>query len=847
MRWPPLAEWIADHPWRVLGLCLALSAAALWPASRLRLETDLAALLPEDAPAARDYRAFLRTFGGFEKVFVVVRARGVGRDDPGPLVDAAAALAAELSKSREVASVRYGLTPEDERFFFRYVAPRAPLLLKGAAWEELRGRLEPAEIRRRVAMVKGALNGPIGGFAAPFFAADPLGLSEGLLAAAGSALPIDPLTGAFLSRRGDAVLLVVTPARPELDPAGGRALAADLEKAYSQVRHDFAGAHDSDRVLRLEFHAVGGPIYAAHDEAIIREDLVRITFSSVVSVALLVLAGFEGLFIPAVLFLVVCAGLLWAAALTRLWLGSVTVVGIGFIATLLGMGIDYGIHGGARFRLLLLSGESRRAALVGALRQTGPAILAATLMTAVALSALRLAHFRPLREMGEVLAIGILSILAATATVGAALLAVSPRGAALKGSTFLWRRLWTPALDGLVGFAARRPRWVLGGALVLSAAAACGLPALSLNADLRALRPADPQAAVAEKLLFEEFSLGADTSTLVLWDRDLASALDRAAEARRVVEGSLGGGADITSPADWMVTGRRLQERLRALRGLPLTAAADTLERELAAAGFRVERFAGALAALRAMGRGEDPGAPPAAEWPGWMAELIRPAAPPAGRVAVAVHVRAPEGRWPAGPPPAVVAALRRISPDLAIASTPRVGAELRDLAIQDMVRASALAALLVAVVVAIAFRRRWVEALLASLPLALGCLWTFGLWGLAGRAVDLVCIATLPVLVGTGVDLGVYGVYGSRRVPGGVAASVQRSGVALSLAALTTTAGFGSLESSRVPGLGNAGLIVAIGVVFCLLASLLVLPAIEALAGRSAAGAAPVLPREAA
>jgi predicted RND superfamily exporter protein len=61
---------------------------------------------------------------------------------------------------------------------------------------------------------------------------------------------------------------------------------------------------------------------------------------------------------------------------------------------------------------------------------------------------------------------------------------------------------------------------------------------------------------------------------------------------------------------------------------------------------------------------------------------------------------------------------------------------------------------------------------------------------------------------------------------------------VALTLAAMTTTAGFGSLGSSRIPGLGNAGMIVALGVFFCLLAAVFVLPALEALrAGRAAGG----------
>jgi predicted RND superfamily exporter protein len=824
-----LAAGLVRRPGRVLLVTLGLTLVALLPASRLRLLTDLAALLPRDAPASHDYRTFLETFGGFEKLFVIVQAKAqakAGRpQDPGALVDAAERLSEELAKSPLVGNARFGLTPEDEAFFFRWVAPRAPLLLGGDFKAEVARRIEPAALRARVAVLRQTLTSPAGSFAAPFFAADPLGFSEGLLAAANSALPIDPGTGAFLSRDGDAVLLVVTPAHSELDPAAGRALVALLERSYAAVRRDSE--------IPLVFHAVGGPIYAAHDEGIVREDVVRITLSSTVLVALLVLAGFEGIVMTVALFATVAVGLVWAAAATSLLLGSLSVVGIAFIATLLGMGIDYGIHGGARFRLLLLGGESRREALLGALRQTGPAILAATLTTAAALSALGLAHFRPLREMGVVLALGLLSILAATATFGAALIAWYPRERSLRGGTVLIRRFWTPLFAALVAFSVRRPRSVLLGALGLSLLALGGLPRLSLNPDLRTLRPDDPESTTAERMLFTKFGLGLDTTTVVLKDRDLPHALDDAARVRKILEGALGPAADITSPADWMVTGDRMAERLAALRTLPLAAAADNLEHELAAAGFRVERFAGALGALRCLGRGEDPGAPPPGAWPSAMAELIRPTR---GGTAVAVHVRAPVGRWAAGPPPAVMRALRAAAPEVAVASTPRVGAELRDLGLSDMVRSSLLAALLLAVVVYLSFRRRPAEALLAALPLALGCLWIFGFWGLAGRSIDLLCIATLPVLLGNGVDLGVYAVYGtlgdSGRMPGGVAGSVERSGVALTLAALTTTAGFGSLGSSRIPGLGNAGMIVAVGVFFCLLATIFVLPALEALRG---------------
>jgi predicted RND superfamily exporter protein len=125
----------------------------------------------------------------------------------------------------------------------------------------------------------------------------------------------------------------------------------------------------------------------------------------------------------------------------------------------------------------------------------------------------------------------------------------------------------------------------------------------------------------------------------------------------------------------------------------------------------------------------------------------------------------------------------------------------------------------------------RPVDALLSGLPLALGCLWGFGLWGAFGGDVDVLAISTLPVLFGTGIDLGVHAVHGGRLRPEeGIRGTVERSGFAMLLIALTTGIGFGSLGTSRVPGLQNAGTLVAVGVTACLIATFLVLPAVEAL-----------------
>jgi uncharacterized protein len=809
---PPerFARWIARYPRRVLGGVLLLTALALIPALRFRLETDLTAVFPQhDAPASQDYRELLTTFGGFEKVFVVVEGA-----DAEPLTAAAERLAAELARSPQVAAARSGLTAEEERFFLTHVAPRAPLLLAARGRiAELSRRLEPAAIHTQVATMREALRGPLGSFAAPFFTADPLGLTEDLLGQLQSSLPVDPASGAFLSRDGTAALVVVTPRRSEIDAEGGKRLVADLERACAQVR--------AESGLPLRFTPLGGPIYAVHDEAIIREDLVRISVGSMLAVGLILLLGFEGLWIPCVLVLSVLAGVVWTAGLVTLGFGRVTVVGLSFVAALFGMGVEYGIHGGARYRALRLRGNDPASALAGTFRETGPAVVSTAMTTAVALGALVIAHFRPLRELGVMLTVGVLAILVTTATLGSSLLVLAPVRSSSGRS--LWRRFWEPLFAGITGFASRHPRRVLGAALLVSAVAAWGLPRLALNTDLRSLRPVDHPALLAEQLVVTKFGLGLDTLTALVHGDTLPAALAKAGRVRDVLATALGPGADVSSPSDWLAA-----EGTAALRPLPLAAAATALERELLAAGFRLEPFAPALAALRTLGRGELPASPPPADWPQGMSELVH--LRPGGGAVVAVHARTPLGQWAEGPPPVVLQDLHRIDPKVAVASVPRVGAELRELALSDLRRSSLIAGLLVAVVVVVSLRGRWRDSLLAGVPLTLGCLWTFGLWGLLGKNLDLLCIATLPVLFGTGIDLGVHSLHEAAHDPGGLRGAITQAGLAMTLIALTTGAGFGSLGASRVPGLQNAGWIVSVGVTSCLLATLLVLPALAAL-----------------
>ncbi len=821
---------LARRPVLAAGLALVITGLAIPGLFRLRVRADLETLLPAGSPVAESYRVFLEHFGGLEQVFVLILADPAGGVDEADLAAAAGLLEGILAASLEVASASAGIGEDDERFFLDHVVPRAPLLIAPDDWHEaVARRIEPQAIHERVARLKAGLQAPDGIARGALARGDPLGFSEELPAVlAPAALPIDPLTSTFMSPAGDAALVLVTPTRSEIDPEGGRALLAELESAYAQVRAELG--------VPLEFRALGGPLYAAQDERLLRQDLRRTLTGSLAGASAVLIAAFEGLLLPLAALVPLAVGLLWTAGWIGLATPEVTAIAIGFGAVLVGLGLDYGIHAAARFRQSYLVAGVADEALAETVRHTGPGIVTSALTTASAFAVLSLAHFRPLEELGLLVALGILSILAALALLGgsaAILIARRVGRPRVAPEARKWNNLWYllgRAVETLASFGARRPRTVLVLAAALCAGALWHLPSLTIDPDLRALRPFDHPVYETEALLVEHFGLGLDTANVVIPGRDLPQAVDRAAGIGDELRSVLGPDIQLSSPADHLALGAPVAERLRRLAAMPLVQAADQLEQQLREANLNPRAFSPGLEALRAMGRGEDPGTPPPEVWPEWLARSLAVDDDSGGAWAT-IGLRLPAATWPDGPPAELVERIERIAPGSAIASAAALGPELRELAGKDVKTLSLSALVVVATVVAVSFRGRIGASVLAGLPVVLGSLWTLGLWAGLGRPLDLFTLAVLPIMLGIGIDDGLHVVHGARRRPSsGILGAVMGAGRALVLTTLTTCIGFGSLLLSHIPGLRNGGLLIAAGVLACLLATVIVLPAIEAI-----------------
>lgn len=256
---------------------------------------------------------------------------------------------------------------------------------------------------------------------------------------------------------------------------------------------------------------------------------------------------------------------LYAAGLTTVS-GQTTAI---LVVLMFGAGTDYCLLLVARFRDELRRGAGDDAAAVAeASRRTGPAILSAGATTALAMLVLAVADFNATREMGPLLAVGVIVMVAAGLTLLPAILATLgrrafwpfiPRPAPSAPAPAFWRRVATLVVD--------RPRVTAVAVLVLLVGGALGNVGGREPLDFTDAFRDPPDSVLGQELIAEHFSPGrvAPIRVVAPFDRagDVVSALtgDPALriEEMHAVAGSLPGRAGPPDAAAGQASGHPLE------------------------------------------------------------------------------------------------------------------------------------------------------------------------------------------------------------------------------------------------------------------------------------------------
>lgn len=160
-------------------------------------------------------------------------------------------------------------------------------------------------------------------------------------------------------------------------------------------------------------------------------------------------------------------------------------------------------------------------------------------------------------------------------------------------------------------------------------------------------------------------------------------------------------------------------------------------------------------------------------------------------------------------------------------ASTSIVAADMLQLMLKESPYMVIITFVLILIFMFLAFRSlRW--TLIAMLPLVVGMLWTFGIMLLFGMSFNFYNLVVLPAILGIGEDSGVH--LAARYREEGKQSMwnvLSSTGQHITMGSVTTMLGFSGLLFTDHPGLISIGALATIGIGMTLLSALVFLPAL--------------------
>ncbi len=817
----------------VFAILVATSGVAI---SRLSFDTDVLNLLPRRDPAIHSYIDMLQDFGTNTYLMVVVRLPASAV--PEPYESLADDLAARLARLPEIKSVQSRLGNPEELLaaFF----PKSVLFLDPAGERQLEDRLSDQGIRRRVGELRRQLTTPQALSIKELAKLDPLGLSDVFLAhvnGSRAALQVDWASGYYLSRDHRMLLLLAEPVRsPQSIPFDER-LTAGVQRAVDQALGRWSTFAGPDGPARPVVD-IGGPyVTTLSDASLIRHDMFVNMATSALAVLALFLFAFRRIGALIYAFVPLLTGLALTFGFAAVAFGSLSSATSICAALLIGLGIDFVIVSYGRFVEERQRGQDVEAALTTMCGATGGAVIAGATTTAATFYAFTFTEFTGLRQMGLLTGTGILFCMVAVLLLLPSMLAW--------GHDHAERRRTAPRLF-LQGFGTRRltalcmsrPRAALAVGALVTVAAVVAARHVTFDESMASMRPTVNRGSQVSSEVGKRFGSGFDSMLLSLSGRTLDETLELSQRAESAAHQLVARGVllGVSAPSS-LIPPRSRQEQVLAwlARQRPQALDMARVRRQFAAAlereGLRVDPFLPGLDLLQQALSLERPlGVADFARLPQTRLLLDRylKKKPWGYRAAVYLYPP-PDPRWRREVPPGVAELAAGLGPQAELAGINVVNQKIRAIVVHDAWLAGVLGLVLVAIVLAVAFRSLG-SMLQALAPLLVGMIWMVAGMVVLGLKLNFINIFVTTMIIGIGTDYGIYVVHRHRELRGASRplhdASLRETGKAVAAAALCTIVGFGSIIFSHYPGLQSTGKVAVLGAFFTSLVAITLVPA---------------------
>lgn len=377
-----------------LALVAAMLAFCAW---RLEFGTDITHFMPEGEDGS--LAAVARSLADSELTRTLVIC--VGAPELSVAVAAIRELAEKLADLPEVASLRTGFDPLETRALYDLYFPRRHYYLSDDPERELPPRFAPGSLAEQAEHMREQLASPASTLLERLIPADPLGAFPAILARLAADRPeLDLEDGVFVAREsGFAVMLLRTHASAFASGPQGR-LQREIQRAFAAISVRYGE--------RLVLEQSGASRFAVSAEERLRSDFYLIGACSFLGVAGLFLLFFRSLARFGLAIAPPAIGILAATTAGLLVFGELDGLTLVFATSLLGVSIDYSIH---LLNRHALAGATPVATTVARLRS--PLALGA-LTTMASFVGLGLTRIPALREIAFVAVVGIGVALLAT-------------------------------------------------------------------------------------------------------------------------------------------------------------------------------------------------------------------------------------------------------------------------------------------------------------------------------------------------------------------------------------------------------------------------------------------------
>lgn len=360
----------------------------LWTGDRLQLDTDVLAMLPQDQRDPAVQQATRRLADAATRRIVVL----VGADDWADARRAGDAYAAVLASARLPLALQYRVSDRMADDWLSFFAPYRQALLSARQAERLASRSPQALADDAVA----ALYRPVGMPRLGPWIEDPLNLYGDWLterAADSRVRPADGRLSLQVDGRAHAVLMLEQQG-PAFSISAQQALMPWLERAAQAAQQAAPGV----RVL-----SAGVPLHAAAAASQAEREVHTIGFGSLAGIILLTVFAFSALRPRVLVTLAIGVGLLAAVSVTAALFGRLHLLTLVFGASLVGVAENYGTN---YFAGRLGQPPASRWRMV---REQAPVMGLALLTTLIGYLALALTPFPGLKQMAVFSAVGLLA------------------------------------------------------------------------------------------------------------------------------------------------------------------------------------------------------------------------------------------------------------------------------------------------------------------------------------------------------------------------------------------------------------------------------------------------------